>query len=59
MIPAHFLHSAGNFQVYDPVSKVLYTGDLGASIGMDYMDVTDFDAHLRIGSALSPLEGFY
>lgn len=47
MIPAHFLHSAGNFHLYDPVSKILYTGDLGASLGQDYREVPDFDAHLK------------
>ena len=47
ILPAHFLHSAGNFQVYDPVSKILYTGDLGASLGMDYLTVTDFDHHIQ------------
>ncbi len=47
LIPAHFLHSAGNFQVYDPISKVLYSGDLGASIGQGYVEVSDFDAHLQ------------
>ncbi len=52
-LPAHFLHSEGNFQLYDPVSKILYTGDLGASLGMDYQEVTDFDAHLRY------MEGFH
>jgi flavorubredoxin len=46
-IPAHFLHSSGNFHVYDPVSKILYTGDLGASIGEDERVVSDFDAHVR------------
>ncbi|MCB9655708.1 MAG: FprA family A-type flavoprotein [Deltaproteobacteria bacterium] len=46
VIPAHFLHAAGNFQVYDRVSKILYSGDLGASLGMDYVFVSDFDAHL-------------
>jgi len=45
VIPAHFLHSPGNFQLYDPVSKILYSGDLGASIGQDYREVEDFDAH--------------
>jgi len=30
-IPAHFLHSAGNFQFYDPVTKILFSGDMGAS----------------------------
>lgn len=45
-LPAHFLHSEGNFQVYDPVARILYTGDLGASLGMNYPCVTDFDAHI-------------
>ena len=33
VVPAHFLHSSGSFPVYDPTSKVLYTGDLVASTG--------------------------
>ncbi|PIE17374.1 MAG: MBL fold metallo-hydrolase [Proteobacteria bacterium] len=53
VLPAHFLHSAGNFHVYDPVSKILYTGDLGASLGMEYMEVEDFDVHLQY------MEGFH
>ena len=46
-LPAHFLHSAGNFQVYDPTSKTLFSGDLGASIAPGYVEVTDFDAHIQ------------
>jgi len=46
ILPAHFLHSTGNFQVYDPVAKILYSGDLGASLGMDYLKVDDFDEHV-------------
>lgn len=46
-LPAHFMHSEGNFQLYDPIAKILYTGDLGASLGQDYVKVTDFDDHLR------------
>lgn len=53
IIPAHFLHSPGNFQVYDPIAKILYSGDLGASIGQNYVEVTDFDAHLK------HMEGFH
>jgi flavorubredoxin len=45
VLPAHFLHSPGNFQIYDPISKILYSGDLGASIGQDYIEVTDFERH--------------
>lgn len=32
-LPAHFLHSEGNFQFYDPTSRILFSGDLGASLG--------------------------
>ena len=53
VIPAHFLHSSGNFQLYDPVSKILYSGDLGASIGADYDVVEDFDKHIEF------MEGFH
>ncbi|APR84907.1 CDP-abequose synthase [Minicystis rosea] len=45
-LPAHFLHSCGNFHLYDPTSKILYSGDLGASLEMGYREVTDFDAHI-------------
>lgn len=45
ILPAHFLHSCGNFHVYDPVAKVLYTGDLGASMNEDRAFVEDFAAH--------------
>ena len=52
-IPAHFLHSPANFQVYDPVSKILYTGDLGASLGQTYTTVKNMDDHLQY------MEGFH
>ncbi len=47
-IPAHFLHSVGNFNFYDPVTKVLFSGDVGASFKDDDLStpVTDFDAHI-------------
>ena len=48
-LPAHFMHSEGNFQFYDPVSKILFSGDLGASIidhDLAAQPVTDFDAHV-------------
>jgi flavorubredoxin len=31
-IPAHYLHSSGNFHVYDPVARILMSGDVGASL---------------------------
>lgn len=45
-LPAHFLHSCGNHHLYDPRSRILYSGDLGASIDTDYREVPDFDAHV-------------
>lgn len=46
-VPAHFLHSVGNFHFYDPVSRILFSGDLGASMGAgDYQPVRDLDAHI-------------
>jgi flavorubredoxin len=53
IIPAHFLHSSGNFQVYDPTSKILYSGDLGASLGQDYHTVENFEDHVQY------MEGFH
>ncbi len=49
LIPAHFLHSEGNFQFYDPVSKILFSGDLGASLmppAICGMAVKDFNKHI-------------
>ncbi|MBI2374047.1 MAG: hemerythrin domain-containing protein [Deltaproteobacteria bacterium] len=45
-VPAHFLHSPGNFQLYDPTSKILFSGDLGASVDAVDLHVTDFDEHI-------------
>jgi flavorubredoxin len=49
LVPAHFLHAEGNFQFYDPVSKILFTGDLGVSLmsGAEARTpVRDFKAHI-------------
>lgn len=53
ILPAHWMHSPGNFQVYDPVSKILYSGDLGASLGQDYQFVPNFEDHIKY------MEGFH
>lgn len=52
-VPAHFLHSVGNFQLYDPVSKILFSGDMGASLVDDARPVSDFAAHVP------SMEGFH
>lgn len=33
IIPSHFLHSPGHFHVYEPKSKILFSGDLGVAVG--------------------------
>lgn len=56
LLPAHFLHSEGNFQFYDPVSKILFSGDLGASLlptEVCGQPVPDFDRHVK------RMEGFH
>ena len=32
LLPAHFMHSEGNFHFYDPISRILFTGDLAVSM---------------------------
>lgn len=47
-IPAHFLHSVGNIQFYDPVSQILFSGDMGASlVGHSGIKVDDFQEHIN------------
>jgi flavorubredoxin len=48
-LPAHFLHSVGNFHFYDPVSKILFSGDVGASLTDDDhgREVQDFARHIK------------
>jgi len=49
-IPAHFMHSPGNFHYYDPISKVYFSGDLGAAIFKDnwYLIVENFEEHVKL-----------
>ena len=56
LLPAHFMHSEGNFHFYDPVSRILFTGDLGVSMmsGAEArVPVTDLKAHIP------RMEGFH
>ncbi len=47
-IPAHFLHSVGNFHFYDVTSKILFSGDVGASLvnSEPGRPVQDFQRHI-------------
>jgi len=56
VIPAHYLHSPGNFNLYDGSAKILFSGDIGAALlPTDYKDlfVKNFDDHIRY------MEGFH
>lgn len=47
-LPAHFLHSPGNFSLYDSRSKILFSGDIGAAVlepWNTYKEVSDFPTH--------------
>lgn len=46
-LPTHYLHSCGVFSLYDPISKILYSGDFATSVGTSYREVPDFDAHIQ------------
>ncbi|MCD6173884.1 MAG: MBL fold metallo-hydrolase [Sulfurimonas sp.] len=49
-VPAHFLHSPGNFSLYDSKSKIVFSGDIGAAVvpsPTDYKHVKDFDSHIE------------
>ncbi|MDX1294731.1 MAG: MBL fold metallo-hydrolase [Sulfurimonadaceae bacterium] len=55
-VPAHFLHSPGNFSLYDSRSKILFSGDIGAAVMAPtdiYKEVADFESHRPL------LEGFH
>lgn len=56
LVPAHFLHSEGQINVYDPLAKILFTGDISAAMlppDQEYAYVDDFAAHLPY------IEGFH
>jgi flavorubredoxin len=49
-VPAHYLHSSGNHNLYDSKAKILFSGDIGAALmpaGEDGLFVEDFDRHIR------------
>ncbi len=48
LVPAHYCHSSGNYSVYDPLSRILFSGDIGAALlPADHpLHVPDFAAHI-------------
>ncbi|MGB0453419.1 MAG: MBL fold metallo-hydrolase [Bacteriovoracaceae bacterium] len=49
IIPAHFLHSPGNLNLYDPSSKILFSGDIGSALvpADSSLFVDDFEKHVQ------------
>ena len=50
-IPAHYLHSSGNFHVYDAKARILFSGDVGAALmppAENDLYVKDFDKHIAL-----------
>jgi flavorubredoxin len=51
VLPAHYLHSPGNLCVYDAKAKVLFSGDIGASLvdtqHLQSIYVQDFESHIQ------------
>lgn len=48
-IPAHYLHSSGNFHLFDARAKILFSGDVGAALLPPDapLFVEDFDRHIK------------
>jgi len=56
LVPAHYCHSSGNFSLYDPTAKILFSGDIGAALlppEDNHVFVEDFSKHIRY------MEGFH
>jgi flavorubredoxin len=50
-IPAHYLHSSGNFHVYDEKARMYFSGDVGAAMlppEANGLFVTNFDKHIAL-----------
>ena len=46
-LPAHFMHSEGNFQFWDATSGILFSGDLAVSVGVDpSRTITELAPHI-------------
>jgi flavorubredoxin len=55
-LPAHFLHSPGQFNFFDQASGALFTGDIGAAVfgeGEEELFASDWEKHVAL------MEGFH
>ena len=49
-VPAHYLHSSGNFHLYDRKAKILFSGDVGTALlpeNGNGLFVKNFDQHIK------------
>lgn len=49
-VPAHYLHSSGNFHLYDEKARLFFSGDIGAAMlppDMNDLFVKNFDRHIE------------
>lgn len=49
-VPAHYMHSSGNFNLYDARAKLFFSGDIGAALlppDKPGLFVENFDEHIR------------
>ena len=49
LIPAHYVHSSGNYSLYDSDARILFSGDIGAALlpqGNNNIYVDNFDQHI-------------
>jgi flavorubredoxin len=54
ILPAHYLHSTGNLVLYDPVARILFSGDIGAAIfpkGGRYQIAENWEEHVKLMEA--------
>ena len=56
-VPSHFMHSPGQFSLFDERSRILFSGDIGAAVFEKEEDETlfieDFQKHIPL------IEGFH
>ena len=57
LVPAHFLHSVGQLNVFDPRSGVLFSGDVGAGLMPEGVEADPFVRELE--PHLPNIEGFH
>lgn len=58
-VPAHFLHAEGNFQFYDSKARILFSGDMGASLVHHEEIVDPITSKSEFIAHLSHMEGFH